>query len=238
MISAVTTFHREGYLAQITLNSIERCRDYCEQRGLKVELVFVLDRADALTNKLVREHSCVKAGDVLIEASNGDLGLSRNLGISKAGGEFIAILDGDDLYSESWLFDSVEFIKARGNHIICHPEMVVNFGMYNSYCQQVDQESEEFDVDGLFATNFWTAWVVAHRDVFQQVEYAKSDHLTSGFGHEDWHWNCETIHRGYIHKLVPETCGFYRRKTVSLLSEQLSKRVHIRKTSLFAKSEK
>ncbi|QIL89355.1 glycosyltransferase [Microbulbifer sp. SH-1] len=233
MISVVVTFHNERTLAQITLNSILRCRKYCEKFEEPVQLVVVLDSVDAMTKKIVESHPCVRPNDVLLNVNYGDLGFSRNRGISAADGEFVAILDGDDLYSENWLYAAKELIKRKGKHIVCHPEIVVNFGKYNSYAWQIDQEDAGFDPDGLLLSNYWTSWVVAHKEVFASIEYAESNHRQQGFGHEDWHWNCCTIKAGYIHKVVPQTSGFYRRKHSSLLSEQLQNRVYIRKTNFF-----
>ena len=111
--------------------------------------------------------------------------------------------------------------------------MVINFGAHAAYCWQVDQTERYFDKNALLYTNMWTSWNVAYRHVYEQCPYVKTRVFDTGFGHEDWHWNCETISRGYIHRLVPRTIGFYRRKKRSLVTIQASAEAVIPPSQLF-----
>ena len=59
--------------------------------------------------------------------------------------------------------------------------------------------------------NLWDAFAIAHREIFHRFPYRELS-PGSGFGPEDWTWNCETIAGGVPHLVVPGTALFYRKK--------------------------
>jgi len=80
-------------------------------------------------------------------------------------------------------------------------------------------ETSSFDMDSLRYTNYWTALSFADKSIYKAFPY-KRNKIKSGFGYEDWNWNCTTINEGIIHKTVSDTCHFIRRKeSGSMLSE-------------------
>ncbi|PVZ88262.1 glycosyltransferase family 2 protein [Serratia sp. S1B] len=233
-VSLLITFHNEGILAHSTLNSIERCRKFAEAAGISTEYVWVLDAVSDETREVIMSHP-VAAGNVLIvEVSHRDAGASRNSGIQAARGIAVAILDGDDYFSTNWIERAWHSLKEYGDRAVLHPEMVVNFGAQQAYCWQVDQIGPYYDPDGLLVNNFWTCWTFAKRSVYLECPYSVTYPLQTGFGYEDWHWNCELIAAGYFHRLVWGTVGFYRRKkTSSLVNATTSVGAIIPPTNLF-----
>lgn len=211
-INAVITFHRERELVTATLHAVERMRQFVEARGLRMDLVMTLDGDDAATRAAVRSHPALRAGDVLHEVDFRDLSLCRNYAINQAGGDYIAVLDGDDLFSKNWISAAVDCIRAHGPQTICHPHLLVAFGGWQAFWYQIDQTSEHFKPASLMALNHWNACCVARRRVFTHCPYVLARVGESGFGFEDWHWNCETIARGYVHRVVPQTLRLERRK--------------------------
>jgi glycosyltransferase involved in cell wall biosynthesis len=218
VISAVVTFHRERALATATLASIERMRRYAEARGSTVELVMTLDGDDAETERVVSSHPVLREGDRLHRIHVSDLSLSRNHAIGQARGEFIAILDGDDLFSANWIADAVAMIEREGPHTIAHPQLLIAFGAWHAYWQQIDQTDPRFLPETLVTLNHWNACTVARREVFVDCPYQVARVGESGFGFEDWHWNCETIARGHVHRVVPHTFRMERRKAEGSLN--------------------
>ena len=218
LVSAVVTFHRERGLVTATLASIERMRRHAEARGLKMELVRTLDGGDAETEQAVTTHPALRDGDVLHRIQVSDLSLSRNHAIGQARGEYIATLDGDDLFSENWISDAVATIQREGPRTIAHPELLIAFGAWHAYWYQIDQTDPRFLPETLFTLNHWNACTVARRDVFVDCPYQIARVGESGFGFEDWHWNCETIARGYTHRVIGHTFRLERRKAEGSLN--------------------
>lgn len=218
LISAVVTFHRERELAVPTLHAIERMRRYAEAQGLRVELAMTLDGDDSQTEEAVRSHPVLRERDVLHKVQLFDLSLCRNYSIERTRGEFVATLDGDDLFSENWLASAVQTIRAHGPVTITHPQWMIAFGTWNAYWEQIDQTDPRFVPETLVSFNHWNACSVARREVFVEHPYVYARAGETGFGFEDWHWNCETIAHGYVHRVVPRTFRLERRKAQGSLN--------------------
>lgn len=212
-VSAVLTFHNEGLLAHTTLLSVERCRRFAEQSGLSVELVITLDAADQETRRVVTSHRVVRADDQIHSISYRDLSSARNHGIAHARGRYIGTFDGDDYWTKNWITRCVELLRAEGDKQIFHPEVTVAFGEWNAYWWQIDQLDEYFRAGAMLTTNYWNACAFASGAVFRECPYQISRVGEAGFGFEDWHWNCETIAAGYIHRIARGTARFERRKS-------------------------
>lgn len=211
-VSAVITFHREGVLAHTTLHSIERCRKYAEAAGLTVEFVITMDNADDETRRVVLAHPVLRDEDQVHHVSYRDLSTCRNHAVTNARGKFIGTFDGDDYWSKNWITRCVELIRVEGGDRIFHPEIMVAFGAWNAYWWQVDQLDEYYHPGTLLITNYWNACAFAEKSVFDRCPYHVSRVGEAGFGFEDWHWNCETIAEGFVHRLARGTARFERRK--------------------------
>lgn len=211
-VSAVITFHRERGLVTATLHAIERVRRFAEAHGLQVEWIMTLDRGDAETESAIVTHPAVRESDTLLHVDFGDLSSCRNYAIEHAKGDYVATLDGDDLFSQNWLVAATTAIEDHGPKAIAHPKWMIAFGAWNAYWEQLSQTDARFLPETLVSFNHWNACAVARREVFQACPYAVSRVGEHGFGFEDWHWNCETIARGYVHLVVPHTFRLERRK--------------------------
>lgn len=211
-VSAVITFHKEGLLAHPTLHSIERCRQYAEMHGVGVEFVITLDNADDETKRVVYGHPAIRASDSILEVDFRDLSSCRNHAIQHSRGQYIGTFDGDDYWTKNWILRCVELIREFGEQHIFHPELMLAFGEWNAYWFQVDQLGEHYRPGALLTTNYWNACAFAARRVFEVCSYQESRVGQAGFGYEDWHWNCETIASGFIHRIASKTARYERRK--------------------------
>jgi hypothetical protein len=136
---------------------------------------------------------------------------------------------------DSWLWRSFERSTEEKGHVIWHPALSVYFGAGQCWVREhEDQGSPGLDIEYLVATNFWTALAFAPRDLFCSVPYEPND-LECGFGLEDWHWNCETIARGWTHRKVPGTIHFIRQRRDGLLAKTVKMGALVRPSSLFLK---
>lgn len=218
-LSVIITFHKEGILAHATLRSYALTRQRARLAGWKIEFIFVLDNADVATRDVVRGHPDLDGTELIVESHAGDSALARNAGVAKATGTYLATLDGDDLVSRDYLERHLEFASVQSGRVILHPEFVVSFGMYNAFNWQVDQRGRYYSRDSLLFVNPWISAVFGLRETFLQVPYVPCFPATTGFGYEDWYWNCETTAAGFEHLIVPGTAYYYRRKLTGSVNE-------------------
>lgn len=234
-VTVILICHSEGALAVPALASMYGLVQYGCGAGLVIEARAVLDQADDLTRYVVRNNG--RWLDAIQEVSFGDLGLSRNAGTHASSGEFLAFLDGDDLWGAEWL--SRAYASANdGNapsQAIWHPACLYFFserdfdrrsasttpdpgaeGHCMSHCSILDPD---FDRDVLFLNNLWSANVFARRSVYLRYPYRRVNR-NCGFGIEDWSWNIETLWDGLPHLVVPETVHLIRMKGQSSLGAQ------------------
>lgn len=233
-VSLLVTFHGEGILAHSTLNSLARCRQYAESYGITSQYVWVFDSATEETKQVVLSHKeAMHAKWIFVEHK--DSGMSRNAGIQVCDSDAIAILDGDDYYSTNWIERAWFYLNEYGYKAIVHPEFIVNFGVHHAYGWQMDQQGQYFNKNGLLVGNYWTSWTFAHHTVYRECPYICTKAHQTGFGFEDWHWNCETIANGYEHRLARGSIGFYRRKKISRVTNESSVNALLPPTQLFNK---
>jgi len=169
--------------------------------------------------------------------SFGDLGLSRNKGVQSARGEFLAFLDGDDLWGEEWLRLAYSAATApeAPKEAIWHPESLFLFS-WNDFDRHsisskphhdarsfhffhYPDDDSNFELHSLLFYNFWSANTFAKRSLHIRHPYKSADKET-GFGVEDWSWNIETVWSNVPHRVVPDTVHIIRLKESGSLNEK------------------
>ncbi len=230
-ISVVITAHHEGRLAHHTMRSLFRAKDYASQRGLEIEIIIVLDRANQATNDYFSSYH--GSGIAVETADFGDLGLSRNFGIGLTSGRYVGIMDADNLIGRNWLYEAVLHLRRSSRPVIAHPEYQMVFEKRNFVFRQISSTDDRFRISNIIEYNYWDAVCVTNRDIFLKCPY-ESTTRTQGFGFEDWHWNCQTLSEGIEHHVVPDTVHFMREKrSGSLLSYSREGNRIIRPSRLF-----
>lgn len=230
-ISAVVTVHREGRLAHRTMRSLFRSVGYAREHGMSVETIVVMDSPDRATEEYFARYG---EPDLHISrVSFHDPGLTRNHGVSVATGDYVALIDGDDLVSRDWLYRAVEYLQSHGPHVIAHPQFHHAFGEEMFLWCQVSSSSADCRLDDLLEFNHWGVVSVARKEIFVKYPF-ESAGGDSGFGWEDWHFNCETLADGIEHHVVPKTVYYWRlRSTGSRTALDRSSPRVIRPTKLF-----
>jgi glycosyltransferase involved in cell wall biosynthesis len=231
-ISVVVTAHKEGILAHRTIRSILRSIDYAEANNISAEIIIILDNPDDATKTYfsdLQDHR-IRTENVLFA----DPGLSRNRGVELAKGKWIAFLDADDLFSETWLTKAFLEGEKSSESRVYHPEYFVFFEGEYFVSRSNSTLDKNFNKDNLFQFNYWNSvHFFTLKEILIQVPFTPTK-LDSGFGYEDWHWHCEIVASDIPVVRVDETVIFYRKKTNgSRLKEHLSSNVLIPPTKLF-----
>lgn len=211
-VSVVITFHREGLLAHKSLLSLSRCRTAAEQAGIRVEVIAALDRPDAETERVVRSYDAPGKPDILLPLDVGDLGLARNNAIQAASGHWVLICGGNDYLSENFILRCAQVATGSGGEAILHAQLVVLFDGWNAVSWQTGDDDPAFDPDCLLVCNPWNSCSFARRNLYVDIPYVRAHPRESGFGFEDWHWNCETLSRGHSHRIAEGTVHYARKQ--------------------------
>jgi len=219
-ISAIINFHSEGKLAEKTIRSVEAAISEAKHfRGLNCEVILILDKASSDTKENILQFSNYPDFKIL-NVDYGDLALSRNHGVEVSDSDYIAFLDGDDMWGKEWLwraFDADQNILET--ETVWHPEVNIFFGKEQMMFIHTDMDSKEFVLDYLRISNYWTALSFGKASIFKELPF-KENRLDKGFGFEDWNWNCRVIEKGIKHKIVENTCHFIRTKESGSLLEK------------------
>jgi len=220
-ISAIINLHREGELAKASILSAVTAVDKAEEMmNISTRIIIVLDAADPLTISAAGQYvsnNKFKIYNVNLK----DLSCSRNFAIDKCDTEYVAFLDGDDLWGEDWLWKAIQNDQRLNieRDVIWHPEINFIFENDNHIFFHTDMDSHDFFIDYLRVSNYWTALSLAKTRIYQEIPFIKNE-IKFGMGFEDWNWNCRTIEKGFKHKVAINTCHFIRNKKIgSLLSK-------------------
>lgn len=220
-IAVVLTAHEEGRLLVPTLRSLDAAVRSAARAGMSVQLVVVMDAADAETRRVLDVHlfapGVLEADVVRLEVANGDLGASRNDGIARTTAPLIAIMDGDNLITSNWLVEGRAALAAHGSRAVAHVELIASFGERRTLWPQMASTDPRFDPSLFAVANYWDSSAIAHRDVFEAIPYPVLP-PGNGYGPEDWAWNIATLESGVEHIRIPRTAMFYRARAGSLLA--------------------
>jgi len=113
-VTVVIPFYDNFMLLKRAINSVKN------QSFKNYELIIIYDNPENKANlKLIKEFIKKKKIKILINNKNLGAGLSRNKGIRKAKGEFIAFLDSDDIWKKNKLHIQYNTMK-KNNLLITH----------------------------------------------------------------------------------------------------------------------
>lgn len=220
-ITAIVNAHKEGLLLKPALDSVWACFEAARERGLTTELLVAMDRADALSVEIVSDSVARFPHVRVVPMNHGDVGHARNQAALLAEGEYVAFLDGDDLWGQTWLADAYAMASADERELVLHPEVNVYFGHDPHVFVHIDAESKNFDAAALALVNYWTSLCFVRKEFLVENPYPETD-LAAQIGYEDWAWNLKVMSAGAVHKCVPGTGHAIRMKQVSLVRQTSS----------------
>lgn len=214
LITSIIIVSDEGSIARPTIESALEAAAYAGLRGLEVRTMVIADRPTSDTIAALEPYESRLR---IVKIDVGDLGTGRNHGASIAGGDFVAFLDGDDLWTKRWLWEAYCVATANNNErVIVHPQYNVIFGGGEDHIyEHISTGDPSFDARYLIFSNYWLSPSFSRTTTYLSHPYSRN-RIDLGFGYEDWKWNCDTIHAGYEHLIAPGTYHLIRRRHRSL----------------------
>lgn len=232
LATAIIVAHDEGAQLKTAFDSVVRGFESAAfslsmnfHKDRRLQVLFVLDRADATTEETVSDiqettrtnggFSVIESLDV-IRTSYGEPGSARNDGVLAARGEVVIVMDGDDLLGRSFVTRGILTILdhrngAARNGIVCHPEYLYYFGERTVIWKQPHWHEYLSNYASLLHTNLWDVTMIATRSLLADNPYLSSS-ISAGSGYEDWEWCLYTTGRGVEHRIVPGAIAYKRAK--------------------------
>jgi len=215
-ITAVLIARDEGPRIGIALHSLLDSARAARDSGLDVEQVVMLADASAATRWAL---DGVESRGVRVQTvdagRSGDPGAVRNAAAAAATGEYVALLDGDSVWSENWLAAAHALCATEPGRLIAHPEIHWFFEQGRELYFPPDQDEPGFDPAVLRFGNCWDAHAMASASVYRDVPFAEIGEQAVP-GQLDWDWSTATLAAGLRHRVVPETVNFRRRRPRTL----------------------
>lgn len=223
-VDVYITFHREGLLAVPAIKSAFETAESLRKQA-SVSLHALVDSPDCETREIISFYSTNFTSSTELQFK--DLGLVRNHASLTSKGDFIAMLDGDDLWGRSWLLKAFEASKVEIG--VYHPEFLIYFSESKIMSRSesgsgyilVQDVIEKTDLtnQSIGLVNPWSANNFMPTDLAKIYLYPPADHAR-GLGVEDWSWNWATFVAGIPHLVARDTVHFIRVKDFGSLGVQ------------------
>ena len=197
----IPVFNGEKYL-QETLDSV------LAQTYRQLEIIVVDDGSTDTTPEIVQNSS---GSITYVRQDNQGVAAAKNTGLRFSRGEFIAILDADDLWHEEKL--ERQMIKMRQ-----HPEIDLCFTRFQNFwmSELADEEQRYKDSSLNQPSSAWSiCTLLAHRSCFQRFGnfYDGTRYL------EDMTWCLRASRQGAVIEVLPDIL-MYRRFNIDSLTRR------------------
>ncbi len=208
----IPTYNCARFLGR-TIESVLR-QTYCDY-----EVIVVDDGSTDDTQKLMSDYGGLVR---YLYQENQGASAARNLAIARSGGEYIAYLDADDLWSPDKLARQVEYLDANPAigfvhtdvSVIDEQDLILHFRFNQETDRAVPQGRCVRDI--LRRSHIQTLTVLERRTAFDK---AGSFDLRLPVAQDYLHWILVAL-AGYEIGYLPEPLGQYRWRAGSLMSSQ------------------
>ena len=202
LISIVTPTYNRADLFNETINSVLR------QTYRNFELIIADDGSDDNTEEIVKAFGDPRIIYMFLDHT-GIPATARNRAIEVAKGEYIALLDSDDLWLPNKLESSLRLLKLNSDvALVCSNEYLYNGGKTTELLQKnISNDKRILSKDLIEGNIVSSSTVVIHKKVFEDV--GKFNESIKFRAVEDYHlWL--RVNRKYEIYYCNEPLGFYR----------------------------
>lgn len=156
------------YLENCLLNI--HCQDYKD-----FECIIVCDGSPKETLKICKDYTKADKRFKLFEQRNMGVSAARNLGISKAKGDYIYFIDSDDVIEPGFVKDLVNIQEQNKNSLIQARTVTVN-KIEDLKPKTITTLTKEFDVIKTFSRVVWTFLYNRNLIIKNNIRFAEINH--------------------------------------------------------------
>lgn len=240
-LSIIMTLHKEGIYAKKSIKNIKAAIGYARRKKQwkNIQFIVVLDRPDDET-RLITENF-LDFINVIELVNYGEPSSSRNHGIKLASGDFVLLIDGDDLFSLESIFvigkcinefyqtiDKIKFNDDYNQHIAVFPNRYIEFP--EIYVQKFCNSNDILKQNMLFHHSY-VARICCLREILITNPVRVNN---KPYGFEDWDLNNRLLSKGMSFRVAEGYNVFYRKKaTNSVLTQHIQEKCIVRNSDLY-----
>lgn len=170
------------------------------------ELLIIDNHSQDFTDDLIDSYKDYRIKLYKIHNS-GNIAKSRNLGIEKSTGDYIALIDSDDFWHKDKLKTSLEYLKSYESDGLCHSE----YWLYETGEKEIRHYgSSGFSYNSLLknGNNLSLSAVIVHSDILKDIKgfSENTEYITA----EDYDLWLKLAKINYKIKFIKNILGTYR----------------------------
>jgi len=194
------TYNRAGTYLKGAIDSI------VSQSYDNWELLIIDNHSQDFTDELIDSYKDHRIKTYKIH-NNGNIAKSRNLGIKKSSGDYIALIDSDDFWHKDKLKISLEYLEKNKLNGLCHSE----YWLYETG----ETETRHYGLAGFSynnllknGNNLSLSAVIVHADILKDVKGFSEDieYVTA----EDYDLWLKLAKNNYKIKFIKDVMGTFR----------------------------
>ena len=174
LISIIIPYFKKKEFFKETIESVKN------QSYKNFEIILIYDDIDKTDLKFVK-HTLkkIKYKKIIINKNNLGAGISRNLGIKKSKGKFIAFLDADDVWYKNKIKKQINFMRKKKVHFSFSNYSIINKN--NKIIKIIKAPKQIKFIDLLFACDIGLSSVILESNLLKNRKFSglktKEDYL-------------------------------------------------------------
>lgn len=205
----VTVYNKEKYIAQ-TLQSALR------QTYRDIEVIVVNDGSTDGSLEVIQQVAATDSRVRVITQANAGVAAARNRGLEAAQGEFVNILDGDDLLYRRFVEETVRYLQRNPDVDIVHTSWDRIDDQGRKIGIMIAPDSDDYLRDLLLGNMFAPSAIMFRKSLLNRVGPVRDGLATT----QDWEYVIRCARAGGKFARIPEVLAAYREVPNSLRKQK------------------